>query len=200
MQEEPTRCGVAIICKSLKLSQVLESGSNPRQTAGWIPVKQWDELGMCFGVLLTFSRLNHLPDFMSAGSAFPRSLIVAGRGILLLLCTIFIPFNILPHHLGIWWYVAYSGYGVFGFFLHLTCCKQFLGNQGVFCHVVDYTIDFSEPNICRVTSSCDTIAEMKKWKWAHLVLFSCVCCLLLYTEYFISVFYSCLFFFFHSCL
>lgn len=84
-----------------------------------------------------------------------------------------------------------------GFFLHLTCCKQFLGNQGVFCYVVDYTIDFSEPNIyCRVSSSCDTIAEMKKWKWAHLVLFSCVCCLLLYTEYFISVFYSCLFCFF----
>lgn len=40
MQEEPMRCGVAITCESLKLSQVLESGSNPRQTAGWIPVKQ----------------------------------------------------------------------------------------------------------------------------------------------------------------
>lgn len=149
MQEEPSRCVVDIICVSLKLSQGLESGSGPRQTAGWThPVKQWDELGEGFGVLLTFSGLNHLPDFMSAGIAFPGSLTVTVQ-VPVLLCHIFIFFNIVSHHLGIWWYAWSSLFLwhilVMGFFGILVCCQQILGNQEVFCYVVDYTTGFSEP-------------------------------------------------------
>lgn len=88
--------------------------------------------------------------------------------------------------------------GVFGI---LVCCKQFLGNQEVFCCVVDYTIGFSELYIyCRVSSSCDTIAEIKERNQSCLVLFSYLFSLLWTTEYFISVFYSHLFFFFFSFL
>lgn len=91
-----------------------------------------------------------------------------------------------------------SSSGIFwlwGFFDILVCCKQFLGSQEVFCYVVDYTIGFSEPYIyCRVSSSCDTIAEMKEWTQAHLILFFYLFCLQWNTEYFISAFYSCQFF------
>lgn len=84
-----------------------------------------------------------------------------------------------------------------GFFGILVCFKQFLGNWEVFCYVVDYPIGFSKPYLyCRVSSSCDTIAEMKEGKQVCLILFFYLCCLLWMTEYFISVFYSWFFFLF----
>lgn len=78
----------------------------------------------------------------------------------------------------------------------LACCKQFLGSREVFCYVVDYAVDFSEPDIyCRVSSSCGTIDEIKVSPFSPVFLF-----MLSTVEH--RVFYFCLlflsFFFFFS--
>lgn len=70
----------------------------------------------------------------------------------------------------------------------LACCKQFLGSWEVFCYVVDYAVDFSEPDIyCRVSSSCGTIDEIKVSPFSPVFLF-----MLSTVEH--RVFYFCLLF------
>lgn len=58
------------------------------------------------------------------------------------------------------------------FLFFIRCYKQLLGSQKMFCCVLNYAVDFFEPDThCRVSSSCGTIDKIKVSPFSPVSLF-----------------------------